>query len=121
MRTHCIYLGSMTGRQMLTPGSYEGEQIVLCEAPIYDAARWLLEHGRAHPDDRIETWRGDMMCLSGRVGTLAQMDRRRERRGWTADEAMGRCPGRPRPACRPKSVPIFTLDRALARDAVAAV
>ena len=57
----------MTDRQMLTPEISEGEQIVCSDAPIYDVARWLLDHGRTDPLDRIETWRGNMMCLYGTV------------------------------------------------------
>lgn len=34
-------------------------------------ARRLLAEG-ASPEDRIEGWRGDMLCLSGVVGVLAE-------------------------------------------------
>jgi hypothetical protein len=38
----------------------------------YVAARWLLGTGRALPTDRLETYRGDMLCMSGVVGKLAK-------------------------------------------------
>jgi hypothetical protein len=37
---------------------------------LYDAARHLIAEG-AHPKDRLEAWRGDMLCLSSTVEGFA--------------------------------------------------
>ena len=43
-------------------------------------ARKLLEGG-ASPGDTIEGWRGDMLCLSGNVGRLADLSCREQDSG----------------------------------------
>jgi hypothetical protein len=37
-------------------------------------ARKLLKAAEAIPEDRLEGYRGDMLCLSGVVGELADME-----------------------------------------------
>jgi hypothetical protein len=76
MTTHCIFLrpdirpdGRSWGR---TPVLYNDKVIGSSDQPEYDAARWLLANNAAHPDDRLETYRGSLLCMSGVVGELAK-------------------------------------------------
>jgi hypothetical protein len=56
-----------------TPMVYLGEVIGSSNDPEYAAARWLLDNGRAQPEDRLETYRGEMFCMAGIVGKLAKL------------------------------------------------
>ena len=71
MTTHRFDLAPITGQGMITPCHYQGAEVLRSFAPIYDAARWLLDHG-ADPSDTVETWRGDMRCMAGIVGRVAE-------------------------------------------------
>jgi len=51
---------------------YCGVVIGSSRQPIYDAARYLLDSDRAEPGDRVETWRGEVLCMSGVAGDLAK-------------------------------------------------
>ena len=52
---------------------YRGERLGVSNSPICAAARKLLESGAAFPDERIETYRGSMKCLSARVDAAARL------------------------------------------------
>jgi len=52
---------------------YKGERLGLSNSPIFAAARKLIERGLAFPDDEIATFRGEMKCLSSRVGVAARL------------------------------------------------
>jgi hypothetical protein len=57
---------------------YNGKTIGRSNAPIYTAARWLLENGHAQHDDTVETWGADgMLSMYGIAGDLAK---------WTVSE-----------------------------------
>jgi hypothetical protein len=61
------------GRQWgKTPMLYRGEVIGSSHDPEYAAARWLLDDGMAAPEDRLETYRGETLCMRGIVGKLAK-------------------------------------------------
>jgi hypothetical protein len=45
---------------------------ITVDESIYDAARRLLASGEAQPEDRIESYRGEQMCLHGTVGSAAK-------------------------------------------------
>lgn len=51
---------------------YQGQLIGRHDGAIHAAARWLLEQGIAKPEDGIATYRGEMPCLAGIVGELAE-------------------------------------------------
>jgi hypothetical protein len=40
---------------------------------IFKEARRLLKDGTAKPEDRIETWRGDVMSMAGPVWAAAKL------------------------------------------------
>ena len=40
--------------------------------PLFDAARALLAHGLADPDDNLATYRRGMLCCTARVGWAAK-------------------------------------------------
>lgn len=61
-----------------TPMLYHGKVIGSSDQPEYAAARWLLDNNAALSDDRLETYRGKTMCMSGEIGKLAQ---------WTIEES----------------------------------
>jgi len=42
------------------------------EEGLCDSARKLLASGEAQPEDRIEAYRGEMLCLYGEIGRAAQ-------------------------------------------------
>jgi hypothetical protein len=53
--------------------SYKGKPIGRSNAPIYTAARWLLDNGIAQPDDTVETWGADgMLSQYGIAAELAK-------------------------------------------------
>lgn len=47
-------------------------KIDLSEEDFFPAARRLLQEG-ASSEDRIEGWRGDMLCLSSTVGVASKL------------------------------------------------
>lgn len=53
--------------------TYQGEFVGISHQPLYDAARELLQMGIACEADRIETWRGNTMCLAGPVWAAAKL------------------------------------------------
>src|ERR1700730_5602151 len=55
-----------------TPMLYNGKVIGASDQPEYAAARWLLNNNAAMPEDKLETYRGEMLCMSGIVGQLAK-------------------------------------------------
>src|ERR1700731_274324 len=57
---------------------YNGKAIGKSEKPLYAAARWLLDNNAADPSDTVATYRGETLCMHGKVGELAQ---------WTVTEA----------------------------------
>lgn len=46
--------------------------IIHVDHGVCDTARFLLECGEAQPEDRIEAYRGDQLCLYATVGIAAQ-------------------------------------------------
>ena len=88
MATHKVEMGPLTSSG-LTPCFVDGVEILRTRhGAIYDGARHLLEHGLAAPEDRIEIWRGSMMCMSGQVGrcaewTVSDTERGLKLRRWT--------------------------------------
>jgi hypothetical protein len=54
------------------PMLYRGKPIGSSDQPEYAAARWLLDNNAAAPEDRLETYRDDTLCMSGIVGKLAK-------------------------------------------------
>ena len=74
MVTHRIDLGRQVGQSKRT--SRQTAQ------PIYDCARYLLDHDLAEESDTIETYRSDMRCMFGRVGDCAKWTvKERDKRG----------------------------------------
>jgi hypothetical protein len=55
-----------------TPMLYQGKSIGSSNSPVYAAVRWLLDNNAAAPDDTVESYRGEMLCMSGRAGELAK-------------------------------------------------
>ena len=94
MTTHRIEL-TAASRDRATM-HYRGEVIGESREPLFDAARYLLGKDLASPEDRIETWRGRTMCLTGPVGKAAKMtvagDRFQRYRGERGDEAAAQPP-----------------------------
>lgn len=60
-----------------TPMLYNGKVIGSSDQPEYAAARWLLDNNAAMPEDKLETYRGEVPCMSGAIGQLAK---------WTIEE-----------------------------------
>jgi hypothetical protein len=56
-----------------TPMLYRGNIIGSSDQPEYAGARWLLDNGKALPEDKLETWRGETLCVSGIIGKLAKL------------------------------------------------
>lgn len=54
------------------PMLYGAELIGASEQPEFAAARWLLDNCIAIPTDRLETYRGDTLCMYGIVGEMAK-------------------------------------------------
>lgn len=54
--------------------SYRGSVIKPLRLPLLEGARLLLKLGLASRGDRIEVWRGDVMCLAGLVGVAANLE-----------------------------------------------
>lgn len=52
---------------------YKDEDLGLSAVPLFAASRILLERNLASPDDTIETWRGDLKSMYGRVGHCATL------------------------------------------------
>jgi len=77
MRTRRIDLLPLPNCHGKTPMVYNGKAIGTSNLPIYAAARWLLDNGAAFPDDIVETYRGETLCMSGNAGELAK---------WTVEE-----------------------------------
>ena len=50
-----------------------GGTLLASDQPEHSASRWLLDNGMALPTDRIELYRGDMLCMHGIVGELAKL------------------------------------------------
>jgi hypothetical protein len=51
----------------------DGEELAVGRgAVVCDAARVLVERGR-DPGERLEAWRGDVLCLSGPLGEFAKL------------------------------------------------
>jgi hypothetical protein len=78
MTTHRVDLLPLPKRHGRTPMVYNGKVIGASNSPIYAAARWPLDNGLAWPDDIVETYRGETLCMSGKAGELAK---------WTVEEA----------------------------------
>jgi hypothetical protein len=55
-----------------TPMLFKGRFIGVSNSPIDAAARWLLDNGLACPDDVVSTYRGETLCMTGKVGELAK-------------------------------------------------
>jgi hypothetical protein len=72
MATHRIDLTPPPRGHGKTLMAYNGKLIGSSNSPLFAAARWLLDNGAAWPDDRVETYRGDMLCTFGRAGELAK-------------------------------------------------
>lgn len=51
---------------------FRGRKIGLFDAPLCEAARWLLREGIASRDDWIGAWRGETPCMAGKAGELAK-------------------------------------------------
>jgi hypothetical protein len=51
---------------------YNGQSIGKSNAPIYTAARWLLDNKVARPDDIVETWQDGMLAMYGNADELAK-------------------------------------------------
>lgn len=52
---------------------YEGRAIGISNEPLFDAARILLNSGKADAEDILETYRGKTKCLSAKVGVAAKL------------------------------------------------
>jgi hypothetical protein len=50
---------------------YNNDDLGLSSEPLFAAARHLLREGLADPEDTLSTYRGDMRCMSGKVGVAA--------------------------------------------------
>jgi hypothetical protein len=68
------------GRGLTAVMLFDQELVVGRGAVVFAAARRLLERGH-DPAERLEAWRGDTLCLSGRLGAFARLtvQRRAER------------------------------------------
>jgi hypothetical protein len=51
--------------------TYAGRELGVWKSPETSAARALLEAGHAQRSDTLRTYRGEMLCLTGNVGWLA--------------------------------------------------
>ena len=58
-----------------------GENIGVSSEPLFAAARWLLAHDLAKPDDKLGTYRGELLCMSAPVGIAANMTIAEDSRG----------------------------------------
>jgi hypothetical protein len=94
-----------------TPMLYQGKQIGSSDQPEYAAARWLLENNAADPADFLETYRGEIPCMSGIVGKLAKLTVEESKRGnptfslrpWRENWRENRIAGGGSPAVEPPS------------------
>ena len=60
---------------------FEEEELGVWKDPECSAARRLLERGLAERDDRLRTYRGEKLCLSGSVGWYADRQVRENDQG----------------------------------------
>ena len=60
---------------------FNGENIGVSSEPLFAAARWLLAHERAKPDDTLGTYRGELLCMSAPVGIAANLTIAEDSRG----------------------------------------
>jgi hypothetical protein len=72
MAIHRIDLRENPRRYGPTSMFYNGKGVGSSKTPIFAAARWLLDNNAAFPTDRLETYRGETLCMSGIVGELAK-------------------------------------------------
>jgi hypothetical protein len=52
---------------------YQGKDIGRSDEPILAAARWLLDNRAAWLDETVVTYRGETLCMSGKVGEMAKL------------------------------------------------
>jgi hypothetical protein len=52
---------------------YQGKNIGHSDEPILAAARWLLDNRAAWLDETVVTYRGETLCMSGKVGEMAKL------------------------------------------------
>lgn len=52
---------------------YEGVVIGISNEPLFDAARILLNSGKADAEHVIETYRGKTRCMSAKVGLASKL------------------------------------------------
>lgn len=71
MRTHRIDLSPAPDDKAKM--SYGSRDLGLSRHPLFAGARKLLAEGLAESNDRIETWRGQTLCLSGPVWAAAKL------------------------------------------------
>lgn len=79
---HRIEVGRHSGGAARFDCAYRGSFAFRSHQPIYDGARWLLDRGHARLGDRVETWRGDTLCMSADVGRAAAFTVRENDRGY---------------------------------------
>ena len=58
---------------------YKGHSLGVSRTPLLSAARKLLQLGLAQPEDRIETWRDNILSMSAPVEAAAELDVKEER------------------------------------------
>ena len=80
MKTHRVNL-TRTNKADRCAMVYKGHSLGVSRTPLLSAARKLLQLGLAKPEDRIETWRDNILSMSAPVNAAAKL---------TVDEEGGR-------------------------------
>lgn len=93
---------------------HEGRRMGESLSPLCAAARWLLEEGLADPDDRVTAYRGQMACVSARVGVAASLIVADRDRGGIGFEKWKHWSGLSRSAVAAKNAPNAQAGRVVA-------
>ena len=80
---HRIYIAARPNdcRHGSEPMLYNGKVIGKSDAPLYDAARWLLSNNAASEIDTVAIYRGGTLSMHGIVGELSKWTVREDKRG----------------------------------------
>jgi len=73
MKTHRVNL-TRTNKADRCAMVYRGHSLGVSRTPLLSAARKLLQLGLAKPEDRIETWRDNILSMSAPVEAAAKLD-----------------------------------------------
>lgn len=72
MKTHKVHLTrtNLAGKCAMT---YDGLSLGMSKTPLFSAARRLLQWRMAKPEDRIETYRDNILSMAGPVLAAAKL------------------------------------------------